>query len=74
MTNSLRVIFLGQETKVEPAESLDFGRQADLVVDDNPYLHRRLGRFQARGGVWWILNTGSTIVMELSDSASPSKL
>lgn len=70
----LRLVFVDDEIVVDPAAGLDFGREADLVIDDNPYLHRRLGAFQARRGVWWLLNTGSAISMELSDRATPSKL
>ena len=42
----LVVEFVGDERVLTPPdEELTFGRAADLVIDDNRYLHRVLGRF-----------------------------
>ncbi len=57
MVGRLYLDFCGDELVLEPGGSLTFGRCADLVVDDNPYLHRRLGRFVDRGGVWCLEHT-----------------
>ncbi len=74
MIEPLNVVFAGREITVDPAIGMDFGRGGDLALDDNPYLHRRLGTFQQQNGVWWLLNVGRAIVMELSDRSTPSKL
>lgn len=38
-------------------EPVTFGRQGDLVVDEaNRFLHRIVGRFVRRDGLWWLQN------------------
>ena len=44
----LSVDYLGEIHTVGEDERLSFGRRADLVVDENPYMHRVVGRFEAR--------------------------
>lgn len=58
----LEVDFCGEIHEVRPGEPLTFGRAADLVIDeDNPYLHRQLGRIRYAAGVWWLDNLGSLV-------------
>lgn len=38
-----------------------FGRDADIDLDTNPYLHRRTGAFHRDGEVWWLVNVGSKL-------------
>lgn len=45
----------------QPVRELTFGRQADLTLDDNSYLHRRAGRFRRRESTWWLENVGSRL-------------
>jgi hypothetical protein len=71
---TLVVEFLGEEHEVATGESLSFGRSADLVVDDNRHLHRRLGRFEFADGLWWLHNVGSALTIEVVDRNSPSRL
>ncbi|WP_062210457.1 hypothetical protein [Demequina oxidasica] len=47
-------------------ESVTLGRAADLVVDDNPYLHRRLLQVSADSGVWWLANIGQSIPVSVA--------
>lgn len=70
----LVVEFLGEEYLVPPRETFTFGRSADLVVDDNRHLHRRLGRFDHVDGLWWLHNIGSAVTIEVLDRNSPSRL
>jgi len=42
---NLTVRFVGEIYR--PTSDLTFGRVAELVLDDNSYLHRRAGRFRA---------------------------
>lgn len=72
--NMLRVELAGDSWSVSPDLGLTFGRDADLVVDSNRYLHRRLGTFRCRDGVWWLINVGSAIKLEVLDCGSPSAL
>ncbi|MDR0593288.1 MAG: hypothetical protein LBG60_08560 [Bifidobacteriaceae bacterium] len=46
------------------------GREGDLVVDDNPYLHRRLLQIEFESGFWWLANVGGRIAATISDPAS----
>lgn len=55
----LTVSFVGEIYR--PTSQLTFGRQADLSIDDNSYLHRRAGRFRLQGTTWWLENLGSRL-------------
>lgn len=35
------------------------GRDGELAIDDNPYLHRRFLEFSYQRGIWWVSNVGS---------------
>ncbi len=70
----LIVEFLGEEYPVPKDRSFSFGRSADLTVDDNQRLHRRLGLFDYADGMWWIHNVGSTLMIDVIDRNSPSRL
>ena len=54
----LEVTIAGEVIDVDPSlrEGLTFGRGAELDIDSNPFLHRRVGRFVHTDGVWWIEN------------------
>jgi len=66
----LIVDFCGELTALNPNEQLTFGREADLFIDDNRYLHRRLGRFENTAGHWWVANIGTKIDLNLYDQAT----
>lgn len=70
--SSLRVEFAGEHHSVSSGSRLSFGRDADLDIDDNPYLHRVLGEFFFDSGLWWLANTGSAIAISITDRRSPS--
>lgn len=68
----LLVDFCGEEHVVAPGQELCFGRAATLAVDDNPYLHRVLGRFVDRGGVWWLDHLADRTPIVVRDAHGPS--
>ena len=68
----LIIEFAGEVHCLEPAETLEFGRRADLVVDDNKYLHRRMGRFEQRSGLWMLRNIGRSLHLTIRDTKSHS--
>lgn len=72
--SALRVVL--SEQVIEPAgTSLTFGRQGDLVVDEsNRFLHRVVGRFVARDGLWWLQNQGRRGALLVETVGSPSRL
>jgi hypothetical protein len=72
-TNSELVVgFIDESRVLKPGDELTFGRSADIVIDENRYLHRILGKFHHASGLWWLTNVGSSIPLTVSDSASPS--
>jgi hypothetical protein len=48
-------------------DELTIGREADLVIDDNRFLHRRFLRIYQEGGMWWVANVGSQLSATLAD-------
>ncbi len=68
----LTIDFVGEIHEVSPGSEFTFGRMADLEVDENPYMHRKVGRFVARHDRWWLVNTGSSIAIEIYDRMSRS--
>ncbi len=67
MSGRVFVEFCGEEHTVAPGHELTFGRSGDLEVDDNPYLHRVVGRIAHRGGSWWLHNVGRTTPVTVLD-------
>lgn len=55
----------------DPAQAedgFDVGREGDLAIDDNPYLHRRFLRVTQEDGIWWLSNVGSLISATVCDA------
>lgn len=71
---SLVIEFCGEEHTLTCVDSLTFGRRGDLMIDDNPYLHRVVGCFVWRQGLWWLQNQGAKIGIEVRDCATSSRL
>lgn len=65
----LKVDFCGEW--YEPAEDAVFsiGREGDLEVDDNPYLHRKFLEISRYDGIWWLTNAGSMLSATIADAA-----
>jgi hypothetical protein len=62
------VLFCGERYDVPAGAPFTIGRDADLVVDDNPFLHRRLLSLAHLHDLWWLTNTGSRLAATVSDS------
>lgn len=52
----------------QAADGFDIGREGDLAIDDNPYLHRRFLRVTQEDGIWWLSNVGSLISATVCDA------
>jgi len=64
---TLAVDYCGATT-LAPADGwLTIGRDADVIVDDNPYLHRRFLQVGRSDGLWWLLNVGDQLVATVED-------
>jgi hypothetical protein len=49
----------GDVVTLDGDHSFVVGRDGDLAIDDNPYLHRRFLEFSFQHGIWWVANVGS---------------
>lgn len=61
------VDFCGERHTVVEDESLTMGREGDVVIDENPYLHRRFLRLEHHDGLWWLANVGSQLSATVAD-------
>lgn len=66
--SELAIEFCGEWFR-PPADGSPFeiGRDGDLAIEDNPYLHRRFLRISFEGGIWWLANVGSLISVTVCD-------
>lgn len=59
--------FCGEQYDVQPDASLVIGRDADISVDDNRFLHRRFLQVSCVEGIWLLRNIGSQLTATVSD-------
>ncbi|HXR44393.1 MAG TPA: hypothetical protein VN759_06265 [Pseudolysinimonas sp.] len=64
----LHVEFGDERRDVLPGDELSIGRESDLSIDDNPYLHRRFLRVCSEGGLWWLENVGGVLSATVTDA------
>jgi hypothetical protein len=64
----LRVEFCGEWFTVEEGAPFTIGRESDLTIDDNPYLHRTFLTLSAEFGLWWLSNVGQLLSATVSDA------
>lgn len=69
MNDSLRVEFCGETYDVSRPDEFVVGREGNLVIDDNPYLHRRFLVLTEDHGLWWIVNVGSLLSATVTDGS-----
>lgn len=63
----LTVDFVGVQTPLVPGETFVIGREGDLIVDDNHFLHRQFLTLSDPGGVWLLTNVGDQLAATVSD-------
>lgn len=61
------VDFSGEEYAVAEGETLLLGREGDVVIDDNPFLHRRFLEVAVEDGLTWLTNIGSKLSVTVTD-------
>ena len=66
--SKLTVEFCGKNYFPPASRSYVIGREGDLSLDDNPYLHRRLLLIEYAQELWWLQNIGQTIAVTLASS------
>jgi hypothetical protein len=62
----MHVEFCGEWTELDPATVFTIGRDGDLQIDDNPYLHRYFLQVSQADGMWWLANAGSQLSATVS--------
>lgn len=61
--------FCGEWTELDPDAVFTIGRDGDLQVDENPYLHRTFLLLDRSDGLWWLTNAGSRLSATVCDVA-----
>lgn len=64
---AVTVEFCGEVFPVVPGEPFVIGREGQLEIDDNPYLHRRFLQISDSGSLWWLGNVGSALTATVAD-------
>lgn len=65
----MRVVFSGEVHTVTPGDEFTIGREGDLAVDANHFLHRVFLQLSWSGGMWWLANVGSRLSATVSSAA-----
>jgi len=65
----LDVEFCGEWYRAAQDEELVIGREGDVRIDDNPYLHRRFLTISWAHDLWWLANVGSQVCATVADAA-----
>lgn len=66
----LTVDFAGELFRLDGATPFVVGRDGDLAITDNPYLHRRFLEIVREQELWWITNVGAQISATVNDPGS----
>jgi hypothetical protein len=64
----LTIDYCGELYTVTGPDEFGIGRESDLSIDDNPYLHRRFLTISGDFGMWWLSNVGNLLTATVSDS------
>ncbi|GIH09440.1 hypothetical protein Rhe02_75070 [Rhizocola hellebori] len=65
--SAVRVRLCGEEFIATERQPLLIGREADISVDDNRYLHRRFLQVACVEGLWVLRNVGAQLTATVSD-------
>ncbi len=64
----LRLEFCGEWYDVTEPDGFSIGRESNLMIDDNPYLHRRFLQIYPEFGMWWLGNVGNLLSATVTDA------
>jgi len=65
--NELYVEYCGQYYPVVEDKTFVIGRDGDLAIDENPYLHRQFLTISKHAGLWWLNNIGTRLTATIAD-------
>lgn len=66
----LTLDFAGEIVRLDGTRPFVIGRDGDLAIADNPYLHRRFLEFTRVHDMWWVVNVGSQTSATVNDPGS----
>lgn len=66
--SDLTVEFAGEYFTVAPGTRFTIGREGDLAIDENRFLHRHFLSIEQSGGLWWLVNIGSRLSATVTDT------
>ncbi|HIY67159.1 MAG TPA: hypothetical protein H9830_12890 [Candidatus Agrococcus pullicola] len=64
--SEVQIEFAGEWFRVEETKPFVIGREGDLTIDDNQYLHRHFLQVGFKDGLWWLTNVGSRLSATIS--------
>lgn len=64
---TVTVEFAGEYFRIDPGERFVVGREGDLEIDDNPFLHRHFLEVGENADLWWLSNIGSRLTATITD-------
>ncbi|GAB3156953.1 hypothetical protein GCM10027058_31520 [Microbacterium neimengense] len=64
---AVTVEYCGEWFAVRSGEVFTIGREADLSIDENPFLHRRLLEIREFEGIWLLQNVGARLAVTVTD-------
>lgn len=65
--------FAGELFRVPPESTFQVGREGDLALDDNPFLHRRFLVLEHDAGLWWVINVGTRLGATVAERTGSSR-
>jgi len=67
-TGRVTVEFAGEYFPVDVGAHFTVGREGDLAIDDNLFLHRTFLTIEFAAGLWWLSNVGSRLTATVTDA------
>lgn len=64
----LKVEFAGEWFEPSSERTFSIGREGDLMIDDNQYLHRHFLQLAFVDGLWWLTNVGGRLAATVSSA------
>ena len=65
----VRVEYCGEHYAPQQGTPFHIGREGDLRVEDNPYLHRHFLRIEHAEGLWWLVNVGTQLTATVTEQS-----
>ncbi len=65
-----QVEFCGEVYPLTAEDVFTIGREGNLVIDANPFLHRRFLQLKTVDGLWWLANVGTQVAATVASSGS----